>query len=71
MKDEKLERWLDLAARAVEEEDPKKFKDLSGEINTLLAEKQILLDSSPARSKPSQEEIGAMLSKYGKPFKHA
>jgi hypothetical protein len=72
MKDEKLERWLDLETRVVEEEDdPRKFMELTGEIDALLAAKQLLLDSSPAPSKPNPEEISELLSKYGKPLKSA
>lgn len=44
---EKLEKWKELAARAAEDQDPDKPRELVREINHLLAEKQDRLKPYP------------------------
>jgi hypothetical protein len=51
---EKAERWMELAAMAVAEQDPQKLSALVKEIDQLLAEKQDRLTRSNLPSKPSE-----------------
>jgi hypothetical protein len=46
------ERWLELAALAANEQDPKNLMDLIAEINRLLAEKQDRLNGLRVRPAP-------------------
>ena len=51
---EKRERWMELAALAADEQDPKKLSELVNEIDRLLKEKQDRLDRARIPSKPSE-----------------
>jgi len=51
---EKTERWMELAAMTVAEQDPQKLSALVREIDQLLAEKQDRLTRSNLPSKPSE-----------------
>ena len=66
IENEKLERWIDLAALVVEEDDPKTFGDLVSQINQLLTEKQNQLNRAATHLNPNQSAIATLLSKYGK-----
>jgi len=41
------ERWMELAARATEEQDPEKLMEIIEELNVLLEEKERRLGSTP------------------------
>jgi hypothetical protein len=51
---EKRERWMELAAQAAEEQDPKKLSELVLEIDRLLGEKQDRLKHKPMPPKPAE-----------------
>jgi hypothetical protein len=46
---EKRERWMELAALAADEQDPKKVSDLIKEIARLLEEKQNRIQNGPPK----------------------
>ena len=52
----KFERWKELAARCLEEQDPAKLTDLASEMNLVLAEKTPRLNLSLQVAAASQEE---------------
>jgi hypothetical protein len=50
----KRERWMELAAQASVEQDPKKVDELVKEIDRLLGEKQDRPSRNPAATKPTK-----------------
>jgi hypothetical protein len=51
---EKREKWMELAAQAADEQDPKKLSDLVREIDRLLGEKQDRLSYKAAPTEPTK-----------------
>jgi hypothetical protein len=51
---DKRERWMELAALAADEQDPKKLSELVNEIDRLLKEKQDRLNRARIPTKPSE-----------------
>jgi hypothetical protein len=51
---EKRERWMELAAKAADEQDPEKLSELVREIDQLLAEKLDRIGHARIPSKPSE-----------------
>ncbi len=52
--EENREKWMELCARAAQEQDPEKLMELIAQINQLLDAKERRLKGSPPASEPTK-----------------